>query len=423
MTEEFLHHLWKYRLFDSSDLKTATGEKIKIIKTGTRNTDAGPDFFDARVKIGNTLWAGNVEIHVNSSSWKKHNHHNDSAYNNVILHVVYNDDAAAKTANNNSVQTLSLKNKFDKKLFFRYEKFLKSKLWIPCENQIASVDEFVKNAWLERLAVERLERKSKIILDDLKLYNNDWSEVFYIHLARNFGLKINSEPFVLLAKSLPHSILGKHKDNLFQLESLLFGQAGFLEKQHIEKYASELKKEYLFLQKKYSLKPVDAHLWKFLRLRPVAFPTIRISQFANLIYQSTFLFSKIIQCENVKDIQKLFSVSASEFWNIRYTFETVSAKKTKRLGKDMIQKIIINTLVPFLFVYGKQKGNSVFQERAIKFLEKLPPEKNSITGRFKKLNFKIKSAMQSQSLLELKHEYCDKKKCLECAIGNRLLKR
>lgn len=422
MTEEFLHYIWKYRLFDSSDLQTAAGEKIQIVKTGTQNTDAGPDFFDARIKIGNTLWAGNVEIHLNSSSWKSHKHQKDGAYNNVILHVVYSNDAKTKSKNSRNIPILCLKNKFDEKLFEKYQNLLKSKSRIPCENQISVVDEFVKNSWRERLCIERLERKSKSILEDLKLYNNDWSEVFYIHLAKNFGLKINSEPFVLLAKSLPNSILAKHKDNLLQLEALLFGQAGFLNKKFNDEYPNKLSNEYLFLQKKYSLTPVEKHLWKFLRLRPVSFPTIRISQFANLIHQSSFLFSKIIQCDRVSDIQKLFSVTASEYWNTHYIFDKSSGNKIKYLGAETVQKIIVNSLVPFLFVYGKQKGNLLYQERALKFLETLPHEENSITKYFQKLNFENKSAAASQSLLELKNEYCDKKKCLYCSIGNHLLR-
>lgn len=423
MTEEFLHYIWKYRLFDSYNLTTISGEKISVIKTGDHNTDSGPDFFDARIKIDKTLWAGNVEIHINSSSWKKHNHQEDNAYNNVILHVVYNDDAIAKNANGLSIPTLILKDKFDKKLYQRYNEFLENKAWIPCENQIAEVDEFVKKNWLERLAAERLERKSKIILDDLKLYNNDWSEVFYIHLAKNFGLKINSEPFTLLAKSLPLSILSKHKDNYQQMEALLFGQAGFLHEQaDSSTYFISLKKEYDFLKKKYSLEPLDVYLWKFLRMRPIAFPTIRISQFAMLLYKSDSLFSKITEARTIEQLLQLFNVNATEYWNTHYTLGKSSPKKIKRLGKDTIYSIIINTVIPFLFIYGKQKANSEFKERALKFLESLPSEKNSILAHFEKLDFKNNSALEGQSLLEMKNEYCSGKKCLNCSIGNYLLR-
>lgn len=477
MTEEFLHYIWKYRLFDSYNLTTISGEKISVIKTGDHNTDSGPDFFDARIKIDKTLWAGNVEIHINSSSWKKHNHQEDNAYNNVILHVVYNDDAIAKNANGLSIPTLVLKDKFDKKLYHRYNEFIENKAWIPCENQISGADEFVKKNWLERLAAERLERKSKIILDDLKLYNNDWSEVFYIHLAKNFGLKINSEPFTLLAKSLPFSLLSKHKDNQQQMEALLLGQAGFLHEEvdsstnihskekeksalkaesskvppngaagkmpggHLSQlvhrqrvferdstneegayYFFSLKKEYDFLKKKYSLEPMDVYLWKFLRMRPIAFPTIRISQFAMLLYKSDSLFSKITEARTIEQLLQLFNVNATEYWNTHYTLGKSSPKKIKRLGKDTIYSIIINTVIPFLFLYGKQKANSEYTERALKFLETLPSEKNSILVHFKKLDFKNNSALEGQSLLEMKNEYCSGKKCLNCSIGNYLLR-
>lgn len=235
MTEEFLHYIWKYRLFEANDLQAVSGEKITIIKPGIHNTDSGPDFFDARIKIESTLWAGNVEIHINSSSWDKHKHQDDEAYNNVILHVVYTNDALVKNSRKLPIPTLVLKNKIDEKVIERYKTFLTDSAWIPCENQISPVDDFIKNKWLERITIERLERKSKIILDDLKMFNNDWAEVFYVHLARNFGMKINAEPFSMLAKSLPYSILCKHKDNLDQLEALLFGQAGFFKRSGINR--------------------------------------------------------------------------------------------------------------------------------------------------------------------------------------------
>lgn len=432
MTEEFLHYIWKYRLF-SNDLTTITGEKISVIRAGLHNTDAGPDFFDARIKIGTTLWAGNVEIHVNSSSWEKHNHQRDSAYNNVILHVVYNHDGTAKNADGRTIPTLVLHDKFDKQLYERYTYFRNSKAWIACEKQVSSVDEFIKRSWLERLGTERLERKSKIILDDLKAYNYDWAEVFHIHLAKNFGLKINSEPFTLLARSLPLSVLGKHKDSLHQVEALLYGQAGFLEGNFKDEYPLSLKKEFDFLRKKYSLKPLESHLWKFLRLRPSGFPTLRISQYANLFFRTGSLFSTITESENAGEICQRFRVSASEYWNSHYTFETPlpasslkrgkkSSDQPKKLGESTINAIFINTIVPFLFIYGRQKANSKYQERALKFLESLSPEQNAVTRQWESYGLKNSSAFDSQSLLELKNEYCQKKKCLDCAIGNHLLR-
>lgn len=433
MTEEFLHYIWKYRLFNHAGLATTTGEQISILKTGTHNTDAGPDFFDARIKIGATLWAGNVEIHINSSSWAKHNHQKDNAYNNVILHVVYDHDEVAKNSDGRSVPALELRNKFDMQLYERYTYFRNSKAWIACEKQISSVEAFVKRGWLERLGAERLERKSEIILDDLKIHNNDWAGVFHIHLAKNFGLKVNAGPFTQLARSLPLSILGKHKNSLLQVEALLYGQAGFLEGNFNEEYPLSLKKEYDFLRKKYSLKPLETHLWKFLRLRPSGFPTIRISQFASLFFRSGPLFSLITESENTEKILPLFRVSASEYWNSHFTFEApvqahplkrgkTGSARPKKIGESTINAIIINTVVPFLFVYGKQKADHIYQEKALKFLESLPAEQNAVTSQWEKYGFNNSSAFDSQSLLELKNEYCQKKKCLDCAIGSRLLR-
>lgn len=430
MTEEFLHFIWKYRLYKSLELKTVTGEKITIIKPGLHNSNSGPDFFDARIKIDSELWAGNVEIHINSSSWEKHHHQNDPAYNNVILHVVYFDDSPVKNAHHRKIPTLELKGILDHSIFQRYSGLIKSNDWVPCYKQVSAIDEFIKINWLDRLTAERLERKANEIIVNLKSNKNNWEEVVYHRLAKNFGLKINSEPFLMLAQSLPAALLHKNKNSLFQMEALLYGQAGLLNqnqktdknKLRYDEYFNCLMREYDFLKKKYSLIPLDGFIWKFLRLRPAGFPTLRISQFANLIFKSTSLFSNMIEFKETTDIFGWLNVNASEYWNTHYNFGKETKFKIKTLGKDSINAIIINTIIPLLFAYGKQNGNSLFMERAVKFLEILPPEKNSITSRWQKLNFKNDSASSSQSLLELKNEYCNKKNCLSCAIGNHLLK-
>lgn len=437
MTEEFLCFLWKYRLFSPTGLTTDSGESLSVIQTGTQNTDSGPDFSDARIKIGGTLWAGNVEIHVSSSLWEKHHHHKNSAYNNVILHVVHQHDDAPKKENGQEIPTLVLKDKFEKKFFERYENFLRSKSRIPCESMLSEVGDLVKVHWTERLTIERLQRKSDAILDDLKSYRNNWSEVFYIHLARNFGIKINTEPFYQLAKSLPSSIPGKHKDSLTQIEALLFGQAGFLGQERVKRihcgkkimddYFDSLIKEYAFLRKKYGLIPIDFHCWKFLRLRPASFPAIRISQLAGLLHKSSNLFSFIIESEKAGDIMRLFDVAASYYWDSHYDFGKRSSASEgpgkKHLGIKTIQAIIINTVVPFLFVYGRQKGNSSYEDRAMKFLESLPAENNAVTRQFSMLGFKNNSAFESQALVEMKNEYCSRKKCLDCLIGASLVRK
>ncbi len=422
MTEEFLHYIWKYHLFDNK-IFTSTGENIEVINVGEHNTDAGPDFFNAKIKIGSTLWAGNVEIHINASDWYKHGHQNDKAYNNIILHVVYNNDKVIMRNNNEIIPTIELKGKFNEKLFSMYRNFMNSKYWIPCEKMINCVDEFTVNNWLESLLIERLEKKSKLIECKLNISNNNWEQVFYEQLARNFGFKVNAEPFELLAKSLPIIYLAKHKNNILQIEAMLFGQAGLLNKVFKDEYPRKLQKEYNFLKQKFSLKPIESHLWKFLRLRPSNFPTIRISQFAELICKSSHLFSEIIERENVYKIVHLFDLYSSEYWDSHYIFDKLSAKRKKKFGINAANLIMINTVVPFLFVYGKKKDNEKYKERALMFLNQIPGENNSIIKKWKSLGMNVNTAFNTQALIELKNYYCDFKKCLNCRIGNYLLRQ
>jgi hypothetical protein len=422
MTEEFLHHIWKFKLFNQLDLKTTAGEAIEIIKSGNHNFDSGPDFFNAQIKIGDTLWAGNVEIHINASDWKKHFHQYDKAYNNIILHIVYNADEPVDRASGEAIPTIEIKERIAQKIFQNYLNFKSSKDWIPCEKQIAAVPTLIVNSTFDKLLVERLERKSKLISDNLKLNNNNWEETFYQHLARNFGFKTNAEPFELLAKSLPSLVLAKHKNSLLQIEAMLFGQAGLLNEHLKDKYPQALQNEYIFLKQKLKLNSIDSHLWKFLRLRPVNFPTIRIAQFANLIFNSTHLFSKIIETEKCNDLKILINIDVSEYWQTHYLFDKSSKWKTKHLGDDSINNILINTIVPFLFVYGKQKDEVKYIERALQFLEQTTGENNAIIKKWESFKMPVKSAYSTQALLQLKNEYCNYKKCLSCNIGNYLLK-
>lgn len=421
MTEEFLWHIWKFRLFDNNDLKTTDGESIQILKVGEHNSDSGPDFFNARIKVAGTEWAGNVEIHTNASDWHKHKHTTDKAYDNIILHVVHEADEKLFRKNGEEIPTLELKDRIPQNVYGKYLQFKSSKDWIPCEKQISSVDKFTLNNWLDRLLVERLERKSKAITDSLKQNKNNWEETFYQMLARNFGQKINSEPFELLAKSLPVSVLAKQKNNLLQIEALLFGVAGLLEKDFKDDYPKELQKEFKFLKSKFKLKLIDSSLWKFMRLHPPNFPTIRISQFANLIYKSSHLFSKILEATSVKQIISLLGTETSEYWQTHYRFDKLSSKRKKKLGDDSISTIVINTIVPFLFVYGKEKGEEKFCDNALLFLEKISAENNSIISKWKSIGVPAKSSYETQAMLQLKNEYCSKKKCLQCGIGAKLL--
>ena len=421
MTEEFLHYIWKYKRFNPTQLETQYGESIQVLKPGDHNSDSGPDFFNAKLKIGKTLWAGNVEIHIRSSDWNRHNHQSDPAYDNVILHVVHENDVKIVRKNGEEIQTLELRGRFDDNSFKKYLQFKGSKSWIPCATQVKSVESFRLNAWLDRLLVERLERKAIAISTELEKNKNNWEETFYQQLARSFGFKVNSEPLELLAKSMPVSIVARHKNSLFQLEALLYGQAGMLEKQFADTYPQYLQNEYIFLQKKYTLKSIDSHLWKFLRLRPSNFPTIRISQFAALIHNSAHLFSQILEVKSPEDIRKLLNVGASEYWLTHYSFDKKSPRKSKVLGIEGVNSTIINTIVPFLFIYGKSNAEEKYVEASLNLLEKIEAEQNSIIANWKRAGIRATTAYQSQALLQLKNEYCSAKRCLECSLGAKLL--
>lgn len=421
MKEDFLHYIWKQKLFSQDNLETTEGEKIDILNTGTHNIDAGPDFFNAKIRIGKTLWAGSVEMHLRSSDWKKHNHDTDKAYDNTILHVVYENDGELKRKNNSHIPTLALSEKINEKFILRYENLLASRHRIPCEEEISKVNTFVVDSWLERMTVERLERKSGDILERLKQNKNNWEETFYHLLAKNFGFKLNAQPFEELARALPLSILAKHKNNLPQTEAMLFGAAGFLSKKFNEQYPSLLKKEYEFLKAKFKLTDGIHSPWKFLRLRPANFPTIRIAQFAELVHRSSHLFSKILECTNAGQVVELFDVSASPYWDSHYVFGKTSSSQKKNLGRNAAENIIINTAVPVIFSYGMYRGEEKFKGTALKFLEAIPSENNSIIKKWESLGITSGSAFRSQALLELMNEHCLHKKCLSCGIGNKLI--
>ncbi|MEP7167979.1 MAG: DUF2851 family protein [Bacteroidota bacterium] len=422
MKEDFLHYLWKLKLFNS-DLVTTNGETVQILKCGEHNKNSGPDFFNAKIKIGNTTWAGNVEMHVKASDWNQHGHQKDKAYQNIILHAVHEADAKNIDLNGNEIPTVQLKNKFKPELWNQYENLLSSKQWIPCANMIETVDKFTVNAWLERMVIERLEEKIIFIENLLSQNKNNWEETFYQCLARNFGFKLNSAPFELLAKSLPIKYLGKHKNNLLQIESMLFGQAGLLQEKFKDQYPNDLKREYIFLKNKFELQAIEKHLWKFARTRPVNFPSIRIAQFAMLVHRSSHLLSLILETKKAKDILKLFDVSTSEYWTTHYRFDNAGKSSEKNLGKSSVENILINTVIPFLFLYGKEKQDDYIRNRSLELLEQLPAENNIIIREWQLLKIEAGSAYRSQGLIQLKNEYCSQKKCLNCGIGNKILSK
>lgn len=420
MKEEFLQFIWKYGLFRKHGLKTTDGKPIEIIQTGQFNTDSGPDFFNSRIKIGDTTWAGNIEIHQKSSHWQLHHHDQDAAYDNVILHVVEIHDKDIQVKNH-LLPTLEIS--YPAEILNNYEELLRSEKWIPCQERLPEHDPFLLRFWFSSLMIERLQSKTGAILDILQQNKNNWNETFYQLLARNFGMKTNALPFELLAKSLPLQILSKHKNDLFQIEALLFGQSGLLNEALLgDDYFLALRKEYSFLYKKYSLAGIESHLWKFMRLRPINFPTVRIAQLAQLIHRSSALFSRILETEKMDELRKLFEVSASEYWDTHYRFNKLSGENRKKvLGETAFNNLVINTIVPLLFVYGDQHLDQSMKDRALLLLENTAPEENQIIRKWNESGIESWSAFETQALLQLKNTYCEHKKCLNCQLGAKII--
>ncbi len=422
MTEEFLHYIWKHKLL-SFNLKTLDNESLVIQKTGQHNHDAGPDFLDARIIIGDTKWAGNVEIHINSSDWYKHQHHLDRAYDSIILHVVYRHDRDIFRSNQEVIPVLEIREFFNSGLYEKYMDFMSSTRWVACENLITTVNPVYIKQFFDRLVISRLERKTIFIRNKLKKSKNDWEQIFYEQLSRNFGFRKNSEIFESLARATPVRIVAKHKDNLLQLESLFYGQAGMLNRRFTDDYPQKLKTEYLHLKSKFSLTPVDLYLWKFMRLRPLNFPTIRISQLAGILNNNIPVFSRILEADNIEELYNIFDIKVSEYWESHYQFDRKSVRKEKKLGHKSVDLILINTVIPFVFLYGKTKNEHRYIERCIDILTIIKAENNIITRKWKEAGIKAMNAFQSQALIELYEQYCMNKSCLHCGIGHQLINR
>lgn len=421
MQEDFLHYIWKHKKFDVSNLKTTDGEPVSILSVGQHNLNSGPDFFAARLKIGEQHWAGNVEIHIKSGDWFVHHHETDKAYDNVILHVVWEYDTDIFRKDNTIIPTLELKKLVNKEALHNYQKlFSKTKKWINCENDFKSVDDFIIQNWLERLYFERLERKSQDVEKLLKESSNNWEEVLFKMVAKNFGLKVNGEAFLSLANSFDFSVVRKHQSKASLLEALFFGQAGLLDDDVQDVYYLELAEEYQFLKQKFKLTNINVLSFQFFRLRPSNFPTIRLSQLANLYHRQQHLFSKVIESKSIEAFYLLFSVDTSSFWETHYTFSRTTNQSKKRITKAFIDLLIINTIIPLKFCYAKYQGKEIDDE-IIEIIQFTTSEKNSIVEKFNTLKPISSSALQSQALLQLKSEYCEKNKCLQCAIGSNLL--
>lgn len=422
LPEAFFHYLWKHKSLNPL-LQTVEGSRLQILNPGIHNQDGGPDFLLARIRIDDTLWVGNVELHVKGSDWYHHKHHLDESYNNVILHVVGVHDKTAHDQSGLALNTLCLDGAFNPNLIERFESISRNLLWVPCMNLIKDVESIILLQSLHSRAVERLAIKAERIKQELQTSNNDWEECCYRLISKQFGSKVNISSFEVLCQGLPARILMKHHDNIFQLEALLFGQSGLLHSRLRESYPVELKKEYRYLSAKYKLSPMPGYLWKFLRIRPAGFPTLRIAQLASLYCKRQKVFQEIIEQENIHDLMDFFDLHSSLYWDTHYIFGKKSKKKLKRFGKQSIQLLLINAMIPLLHLYGEQMNKPHLCDRAIAFLEDLPSEQNAIVRRWDEIGVRVWNALESQGLIQLKSAYCDKKRCLECPVGHHLLKQ
>jgi hypothetical protein len=416
MNEQLLQFIWQFQYYNRTELETTGGECIKVINAGTWNHNQGPDFMDAKVSINKILLAGTVEVHVQSSDWGRHHHERDRNYRNVVLHVVWEDDV-----HDGNLPVLELKNRVPKLLLSRYRDLMTSTAFIPCEKSLCAVNELTWSSWKERLLAERLISKSQLVKNCLKQNNYHWEETCWRLLARNFGIRVNAEAFESMAKTIPLRLIGRLKNELFKLEALLLGQAGLLEGKFRDEYPNLLQKEHQYQKKTYQLEMVyDTPV--FLRMRPKSFPTLRLAQLAVLLRRSNHLFSIIREENSLKAVKALFSVEASEYWNTHYRFDEVSSYSQKKTGAALVDSIVINTIAPLLFFYGVFNEDANYKDRAVHWLQEILPENNSITEGFLELGIFIENAFDSQALIELKTQYCDHKRCLECAVGNFLLR-
>lgn len=423
MNESFLHYVWQFQYFHQKDLRTTEGEELTIFKTGFHNRDAGPDFLQAKIKIDQLEWAGSIEVHIQSSDWLAHQHSGNGAYENVILHVVWENNQPIVRNDGTVIPALELKHRVSKELWSKYAKLVNSSMHIACHSSLPDVPAITQLSMIEQAMMRRFESKANEVKKLLTENQGDWEETTYQWLARCFGFKINSEPLFQLAKVLPYKIIRKHANNLLQIEALLFGQAGMLETKTKHEYISALFKEYQFLSAKYGL--ADSKLnpaqWKFLRLRPANFPTLRVAQFARLLQSQSGLFSQII--EGTKEEWKaLLDAHPSEYWQTHYHFAKPSARQEHALGEESKLVLMINAVIPILVAYSKQTDNEALMEKAIHWLQALPAEKNRIISYWNSLGLQAESAFDSQALIEQYNHFCNQRQCLNCAVGTSLIK-
>ena len=419
MNEKLIQHIWQHTLYNNRNMQTTDGLAVEVVNPGIQNSDTGPDFIDARIRIDSTLWVGCVEIHRKSSDWNQHRHSENRSYDNVILHVVLEHDQDICTMQGETIPVLELK--FHPKIAENYQSLFEARRWIPCEDKFSTTDSMRLTIWIESLAVERLERKSKAIITMLKETNGNYNEVFYRLLSINFGFKTNASPFEILSRQLPLQILNKIAGNPHAIEAALFGQAGFLASTPSDQYSEHLQQEFRLIKHRFNLTPMDKSVWKFFRLRPANFPTIRIAELAALLNKSSDFIGLILDVKTVDQLHNCFRQPIGEYWQTHINFGKTSKKRYLQMGNSSIENVIINTVVPFLFLYGQGHGNEVLRQTAFGWLESLPAEENAIIRNWQNLGADIQNARQSQAFLELKNEYCNHRRCLECPVGCALV--
>lgn len=429
--EQLLHYTWKHKLYPLKELTTNDGQRVEIVDPGLHNRNAGPDFFNAKIRIGSTMWVGNVEIHDKSSDWYQHGHDKDSRYDNVVLHVAAELDTEVMKSNGEYVPQLQLSVPDD--VLTHYDELQKTDEYPPCYKVIPHLSALIIHSWMAALQTERLEQKTEAIRKRAELCNGSWEDAYFVTLARNYGFGINGEVFEQWAYNIPLNAVAHHRDDLFQIEAIFMGQAGLLELDSIPEcyqqdalndgYFAKLRNEYQYLAHKFSMKPIDFKLWRFLRLRPQNFPHIRISQLANLYYQQKAGLSQLIECETLDELKNVLKSQVTPYWETHYTFGSTSPKNEKHLSYGSINLLMINTAIPMLFAYGRHTTKEVLCDKAFDFLEQLKAENNHIIRMWQQVGLPVKTAGDSQALIQLKKEYCDKKECLRCRFGYEYLRR
>lgn len=423
MQEEFLHYVWKHQKLNLNQLYTSSGERIELVSPGQHNFDAGPDFFNAQIRIDGQLWVGNIELHINSSDWYRHNHQSDPVYQNVILHVVWKHDMEVLREDNQSIPVLELHSLISDEVIQVYNQLKSTKSTaLPCVSVWPLIESFYLQNWIERLYIERLESKYKVILKWLKKSNYNWEYVLFQMLLKNFGLKVNGDSFEALAKSIPFNVIQKTRPEVEDLEALLMGHSGLLPAEPLDEYSENIKRRYNYIQRKFDLRVPSALVPKFFRLRPPNFPTIRLSQFAQLWHEQEGLFSKLMAAKTTEQFYKLFSISSALYWQNHFTFGKISRNSKKRLTPSFIDLLLVNTIIPLKFAYHKYLGDDPTSE-VLDLIASVPIENNSIVNSFKMLKVAKPNALHSQGLIQLKLVYCNTRSCLKCAIGNIMLSK